>query len=94
MNHDAAHCIDYENSCPKSCYRGQLTKELYEKEYRLPVSWMHLYGTEECSRRGELEDYKDICMQVREKIKKKMALVELEEAKRKIEELQKELNDE
>lgn len=24
MNHDYAHCSDYNIDCPKECYRGQL----------------------------------------------------------------------
>ena len=48
MNHDATHCLDYKKSCPKSCYRAQLTKELKEIVYPLPVSWCHFKGTKEC----------------------------------------------
>lgn len=56
MNHDATHCLDYKKSCPKSCYRAQLTKELKEIDYTLPVSWMHYKGTKECPKeRGERE---------------------------------------
>ena len=48
MNHDAAHCSDYKNSCPKSCYRAQLTEELRQIAYPLPTVWVHFKGTKEC----------------------------------------------
>lgn len=50
MNHDATHCADYVKSCPKTCYRAQLTAELYriKMQYRLPVSWANFKGTEYC----------------------------------------------
>lgn len=48
MNHDATHCLDYKKSCPKSCFRGQLTEELKRITYFLPVSWCHFKGTKEC----------------------------------------------
>ena len=53
MNHDATHCADYKKgSCPKSCYRAQLTEELRNvigiARYGLPTSWSHFEGTKEC----------------------------------------------
>ena len=52
MNHDATHCSDYKKSkCPKSCYRAQLTQELYDNWLRfrgLPMSWTNFKNTEEC----------------------------------------------
>ncbi len=48
MNHDATHCLDYKKSCPKGCYRAQLTEELKHIVYILPVSWCHFKGTKEC----------------------------------------------
>ncbi len=50
MNHDATHCSDYKKSCPKSCYRAQLTADLKKiwHLYRLPTSWSHFKGTKEC----------------------------------------------
>ena len=49
MNHDATHCWDYKKgTCPKSCFRAQLTKDLKEIIYLLPVSWAHFRGTREC----------------------------------------------
>ncbi len=57
MNHDAAHCADYKKSCPKSCYRAQLTEELKRIQYFLPTSWCHFKGTKECpiEKGGEAE---------------------------------------
>ena len=59
MNHDYAHCIDFEEDCPKKCFRAQLVREL--KEYgklspygvNFPVSWQHFKGTMECKKKGE-----------------------------------------
>ena len=48
MNHDATHCLDYKKSCPKSCYRAQLTEELKNIYYPLPTSWANFKGTKEC----------------------------------------------
>ena len=48
MNHDYAHCADYKQSCPQSCFRAQLVRDLKHKPYPFLVSWMHLEGTEEC----------------------------------------------
>lgn len=55
MNHDATHCFDYKKGkCPKGCYRAQLTEELRNIMYVLPVSWAHLEGTKECPKtKGE-----------------------------------------
>lgn len=55
MNHDAAHCLDYEpRKCPKRCYRAELTEDLKHRPdlIGLTFSWMHLAGTKECERRG------------------------------------------
>ena len=54
MNHDATHCFDYTADCPKKCYRAQLTAELQERWVEFistPISYAHLYGTEECKRK-------------------------------------------
>lgn len=56
MNHDYAHCADYDKDCPKECFRGQLARDLQGRPYFLPVSWMHLKGTEECERRTDGEE--------------------------------------
>ena len=54
MNHDYAHCADYETNksrCPKSCFRGQLVRDL-EKNPRPYTSWVHFAGTDECPLRS------------------------------------------
>lgn len=49
MNHDATHCFDYnEKTCPKSCYRAQLTEDLRNIVYGLPTSWSHFKHTSYC----------------------------------------------
>ena len=49
MNHDYAHCADYNpDICPASCFRGQLVRDYRERELGVPVSWMHLKDTDEC----------------------------------------------
>lgn len=54
MNHDYAHCADYQPDCPKECFRGQLVRDLSRHpQYR--VSWMHFEGTEECKKVIERE---------------------------------------
>lgn len=53
MNHDYTHCLDYRKSyCPKKCFRAELTEDLNHRPdlLWLPVSWMHLLGTDECER--------------------------------------------
>lgn len=59
MNHDATHCSDYKKSCPKKCYRAQLTEEYRSRKhelYWLPISWSHFEGTKECPKRNELSE--------------------------------------
>lgn len=53
MNHDATHCADYSRSCPKSCYRGQLTEDLKHRPdlWGLTFSYARLKGTDECPRK-------------------------------------------
>lgn len=48
MNHDATHCDDYTEACPKSCHIAQLTEELKHIHYALPISWAHYKGTNYC----------------------------------------------
>ena len=48
MNHDATHCFDYSPECPAKCYRAQLTEDLKQRDYELPVSWANFKGTREC----------------------------------------------
>lgn len=48
MNHDYAHCSDYNIDCPKECFRGQLVRDLQENGKTMMVSWMSFEGTDEC----------------------------------------------
>lgn len=48
MNHDYAHCLDYNIDCPKECFRGQLVKDVHENHPHILVSWMSFKGTDEC----------------------------------------------
>lgn len=48
MNHDATHCFNHTSACPKTCYRAQLTEELKNIQYPLPVSWAWFKGTPDC----------------------------------------------
>ena len=49
MNHDYAHCADYNTeTCPETCFRGQLVRDYRERELGVPVSWMSFKGTAEC----------------------------------------------
>lgn len=55
MNHDVSHCSDYNpDTCPKSCYRAQVTAELETRGdlIGIPLSFMHFYrsGDSECPR--------------------------------------------
>lgn len=51
MNHDYAHCSDYDpKHCPPNCFRAELVKDLRSRTdmIGIPVSWAHLKGTPEC----------------------------------------------
>lgn len=52
MNHDYAHCSDYDRSCcPESCFRGQLVEDLRKRcveLHFLRVSFMGFKGTDVC----------------------------------------------
>ena len=51
MNHDYAHCANYDpNVCPPSCFRGQLTADYKRREdlQDVPVPWEFLKGTDAC----------------------------------------------
>lgn len=43
MNHDYAHCLDYEDDCPKNCFRGELVRDLIFCEHRKPSMWKKFY---------------------------------------------------
>ncbi len=53
MNHDYAHCADYSNTCPKDCFRAQLTEEAIKKS--LTGTFVHFKDTEECKKKGDKE---------------------------------------
>ena len=55
MNHDYAHCLDYNVDCPKECFRGQLVKDARENHPGIVVSWMSFKGTDECPKEDEHE---------------------------------------
>ena len=44
MDHDYAHCGDYNRHCPNDCFRAKITSEAIAK--RLTISWMHFKGDE------------------------------------------------
>ena len=53
MNHDATHCLDFCTLCPIDCYRSELEVDLrsrFKDFVGVPLSYAHLYGTEECPR--------------------------------------------
>lgn len=56
MNHDATHCADYITTCPKYCYRAELTADLRKRIdlLRLPMSFAHFKGTKECPKYPKL----------------------------------------
>lgn len=56
MNHDYAHCTDYTDKCPRKCFRGELVRDL--ENYKYPVSWMNLKGSEECLIRSKKDESK------------------------------------
>ena len=57
MNHDYAHCLDFSNSCPKDCFRAQLTRDLKRRIDLggIPLTWMRFKGTEECKKKEVTE---------------------------------------
>lgn len=53
MSHDATHCKDFCADCPMNCYRAELEVDLrrrWAEFIGVPLSYAHLYGTEECKR--------------------------------------------
>ena len=44
MNHDYAHCLDFKPSCPRSCFRARLARDLQankEQYIGMTFSYMH-----------------------------------------------------
>lgn len=52
MNHDYAHCMDYDSSCPMSCFRARLTADAQQRGdlIGVPLTWSNFRGTSECGR--------------------------------------------
>lgn len=53
MNHDYAHCADFNSKCPSACFRARLVRDLENIDRRIPVDWMRFRGTDECPRKDE-----------------------------------------
>ena len=52
MNHDYAHCLDYQKGkCPKKCFRAQLVEDMENRigEW-FTGDWAHLDGTQYCEK--------------------------------------------
>lgn len=44
MNHDYAHCADFTQKCPRSCFRAQLERDLKWNSHLyvgMPISYVH-----------------------------------------------------
>lgn len=59
MNHDYCHCFDYDKSCPESCFRAELERDLRKPEMiaqlkNIPLSYAHLRDTKMCERKMQL----------------------------------------
>ena len=52
MNHDYAHCSDFEENCPRTCFRAQLVRDLKNNTSAVHnwISWMPFLGTSECEK--------------------------------------------
>ena len=50
MNHDYCHCLDYDETCPKQCFRSQLMEDLKGRKdlNGVPLTYSHLKGTSSC----------------------------------------------
>lgn len=48
MNHDYAHCADYNEKCPKNCFRGALVRDLVNMPDYLPITFSNFKGTQYC----------------------------------------------
>lgn len=51
MNHDYAHCANFTNKCPQSCFRAQLERDLRQRWAELigcPISYVDMRGTKNC----------------------------------------------
>ena len=51
MNHDYAHCLDFKPSCPRSCFRARLARDLQtnmEQYIGMTFSYMRFRGSGLC----------------------------------------------
>ncbi len=48
MNHDYAHCADYDEKCPQHCFRGALVRDLVNVPDYLPLIFANFKGTQYC----------------------------------------------
>jgi len=59
MNHDYAHCGNYDrDTCPEKCFRAVLTEDLKSRPdlWGVPMTYSDFKGTAECPlTRGEAE---------------------------------------
>ena len=56
MNHDYAHCMDYDKAkCPKSCFRAELTEDLKRRTdlIGIPMTWSSFRGMPGCKRKED-----------------------------------------
>ena len=63
MNHDYAHCADFTEKCPRSCFRAQLARDLKQNAMQyigIPMSYIHFReeGLCQCTE-DEVEDVED-----------------------------------
>ena len=61
MNHDVAHCYDYEkDKCPMECFRARVTQDYRELQAAGKVdflsTWVHFKGTKYCALNEEKHD--------------------------------------
>ena len=62
MNHDATHCSDFCADCLMNCYRAELEVDLrsrWAEFIGVPLSYAHLYGTDECKRGHKESEVKE-----------------------------------
>ena len=51
MNHDYAHCADFTEKCPRSCFRAQLARDLKENSWQyvgMLFTYANFKGSDEC----------------------------------------------
>jgi len=52
MNHDYAHCMNFNDHCPKECFRAQLERDLRQRTDMVGVllTYTNFALTDECLR--------------------------------------------